>query len=60
MAKSEIPFNFRLNNHRSEVFHGNVILICRYFAQDKQRSKKHAKFTLIESTANTNKTKEAL
>lgn len=58
MAKSETPFNFRLNNHRSEV---SIPWKCNpHMPLYKQRFKKHAKLTLIESTTNTNKTKEAL
>ena len=29
------PFNFRLNNNRSDVFHRNAISACRHFDQDQ-------------------------
>ena len=60
VGKSETLFNLRLNNDRSDVFDRNAIPACYHFDQDKHGFNKHAKFTLMESIANTNKTNEAI
>ena len=48
-----MPFTLRLNNHRCDVFDRHAILSCRYFAQEKHRFNKHAKFTLTVSITST-------
>ena len=60
VGKSETPFNLHLNNHRSDIFDRNLIPACCHFPQDKHRFNKHAKFTLNENIANTNKPKGAI
>ena len=60
VGKSETPINLSLNNCRFDLFDRNTIPACHHFVQDKHRFSKHAKFTLAESSTNTNKPKEAL
>ena len=60
VGKSKTSFKLCLNRHRSDVFDRNAIPACCHFTREKHRFNKHVKFTLIESTTNTNKPKEVI
>ena len=60
ISPAETPFNTHLNNHRSYVSDPNVIPTCQHFAQSNHDFNTHAKFTLIETIKNGNKTTEVI
>ena len=47
VAKSETPFNLRLNNDKKDVNSSKAIPVCNLFKMRGHNFMKHAKFTLI-------------
>ena len=50
VAKSETPFNLRLNNHKKDVNSSKAIPVCNLLKMRIHNFMKHAKFTLIENS----------
>ena len=60
LAKAEIAFNIRLENHQKDTKDPNAILPCRHFQQPGHNFNSHAKFIIMEKLVNTSSSKDIL